>query len=294
MFKILKLIINHPLNKKNKIRAVLRFFSWQFISRVYKYPILLPFTNKSTYLCWKGLAGLTGNWYFGLMEMEEMSFLIHFLREEDCFFDIGSNVGAYTILASQHSKCLVHSFEPHPVTFKYLKRNINLQESSTNVILHNVAIGDKSGVINFTSDLDAINHVATNVDKNVILVKIDSLYNLSLSTCLPIPTIIKIDVEGFEMNVLKGASALLENPKLKVIIIELNGSGLKYGLEDDLIDQYLQGHFFKPYTYDPFSRTIINLNKYLSHNTIYIRDLNFCKERCINSLSFSLANGVQL
>jgi hypothetical protein len=102
--------------------SILRFISWQVFSRIYSKPIIVPFTDKSTYLCRNGLTGLTGNLYYGLMEMEEMSFLLHFIRDEDCFFDIGSNVGAYTILASQHSLAEVHAFEPHPQTFNFLKK----------------------------------------------------------------------------------------------------------------------------------------------------------------------------
>jgi hypothetical protein len=83
MINIIRLIISHPLNKGHKFQALRRFFLWQIISRVYNHPILLPFTDKSSYLCWSGLTGLTGNWYYGLMELEEMSFLLHFIRDEE-------------------------------------------------------------------------------------------------------------------------------------------------------------------------------------------------------------------
>ncbi len=67
--------------------------------------------------------------------MEEMSFLLYFIFDHYYFLDIGSNVGFFSILASQHSKAEVHAFEPHPETFKYLERNINIQRNTSNVLL---------------------------------------------------------------------------------------------------------------------------------------------------------------
>jgi FkbM family methyltransferase len=287
MINILFKIIKHPLNKGNRARAILKFSVWQLISRVYPYPILLPFTNKSNYLCWNGLTGLTGNWYYGLMEFEEMSFILHFLAKKDCFFDIGANAGAYTILASQHSECETHAFEPHPGTFDILSRNIRLQKNQENIFLHNFALGDTDGIISFTSDLDTINHVALQKDKEVVDVEIKILDSLSITS----PTLIKIDVEGFEYNVLKGGLFVLSDSSLKVVIIELNGSGKRYGINDDTIDLMLRAQGFEPFTYNPFLRKLIHLDSFTSHNTIYIRDLKFCTERLNNAIHFKLPFG---
>ena len=103
---------------------------------------------------------------------------------------------------------------------------------------------------------------------------------------------IKIDVEGFEMNVLKGSSDILENKNLKAVIIEINGSGRKYGVEDFEIHDFLKKFAFIPFTYNPFKRELIELVKYTNHNTIYIRDQEYCINRCKNAASFSLHNGM--
>lgn len=290
IFKILNLILSHPLNKGRKANSFFRFLLWQLFSRIYPYPILLPFTKKAEYLCWKGLSGLTGNWYNGLMEMEEMAFSVHFLREGDHFYDIGANVGAYSILASQETKCNVHSFEPHPETFQWLKRNINLQRIQGLVTAYNFGLGQENKVVRFSANLDCINHVLTNNEGNGIEVTVKILDDLKL----PIPSLIKIDVEGFEYEVLKGSEKLLGDLTLKAIIIELNGSGKKYGIEDTFIDSYLRNYNFIPYTYDPFKRELIKLDSFLSHNTIYLRDYNFCTDRVKKGGIIELANGVSL
>jgi tRNA1(Val) A37 N6-methylase TrmN6 len=76
--------------------------------------------------------------------------------------DIGANVGAYSILASQETKCKVHSFEPHPETFQWLKRNINLQRIQGLVTAYNFGLGQENNVVKFSANLDCINHVLTN------------------------------------------------------------------------------------------------------------------------------------
>jgi FkbM family methyltransferase len=135
------------------------------------------------------------------MEMEEMSFLAHFLRPNDVFYDIGANVGAYSILISQHSKCRVFSFEPHPKTFDLLQRNISIQKNNQLIQAYNFGLGEKSSFVKFTSNLDTVNHVSSNINEETIEVQINVLDDLNI----PIPTSIKIDVEGFEYAVILGA-----------------------------------------------------------------------------------------
>ena len=63
-----------------------------------------------------------------------MSFLLHYLNEEDTFVDIGANVGSYTILSGIIKKSTVHSFEPIPSTFKKLKRNISINSKTIRLV----------------------------------------------------------------------------------------------------------------------------------------------------------------
>lgn len=288
MISIIANIFNHPLNRGRRLKAIGRFFLWQIVSRLFKYPVLLPYTDRSSYLCWNGLAGVTGNWYNGLMEMEEMSFLVHFLRPDDCFYDVGANVGAYSILASQHGRCEVHSFEPHPQTFDSLARNIAIQKYSGNVHLHNTAIGNSDGVIRLTADHDTVNHVAEGDVKGSLLVKISSLCRMALNP----PTLMKVDVEGFELQVLQGAERLLENRKLKAVIVEVNGLSKRYGVDCESVDKYLRSFGFLPYTYNPFERKVIPVVREDQFNFIYIRDLSFCLERCSAGDKMFLPNGI--
>jgi len=290
MFKIIIKIFNHPLNKKARMAAIVRFFKWQIFSRLFKYPVILPFTNNSRYMFWNGLTGLTGNWYYGLMEMEEMAFAAHFLRSDDVFYDVGANVGAYSILTSQHCNCRVYCFEPHPLTFKFLMQNIKIQDNPNLINAYNFALGANNEIVNFTSTLDTVNHVSVDELETSIRVEVKVLDYLSL----PTPTLIKIDVEGFESSVLQGAENVLMSSSLKAIIIELNGSGLKYGYYDSDIHEKLLSYGFLPYAFNPFKRKLIQLDTYSNHNTIYLRDYNFCADRLNSAGGLKLSNGVVL
>jgi FkbM family methyltransferase len=286
MIKILSLIFWHPLNKGKRFDSLIRFAKWQVISRFYRYPILLPFTSKSSYLCWNGLKGLTGNFYCGLMEFEDMAFARHLLTSEDVFFDIGANVGSYSILVGVEAQSSVYSFEPHPETFSFLHRNIGVNKIK-NIQLFNIALGSKNDQIFLTANLDSANHVSLDSTSDSVKVELKVLDELNL----PIPTLIKLDVEGFELEVLRGASKVLQSNALKAIIIELNGSGKKFGFEDEEIHELLKNHGFIPYLYDPFGRKLHKTENFGNHNTIYIRDLEFVNSRVAVAPTMILSNG---
>jgi hypothetical protein len=91
--------------------------------------------------------------------------------------------------------------------------------------------------------------------------------------------LLKIDVEGFETHVLSGASSTLARHKLKAIIIELNGSGEKYGYDERKLHEKLMENDYRPFRYNPFERELTPIENFGSHNTIYIKDIDFVRDR---------------
>lgn len=283
----IKFICHHPLNKKNPPGAIFRFIKWQLYSRITRKARILKFTNKSKLILKRSMTGATGNLYCGLVEFPDMSFLLHFLREEDLFIDIGANVGAYSVLSATHVKARTISFEPVPTTYKNLTENLKLNDCLAKCTAYNLALGSSTGNIKFTNSLDTINHVASDNDPNTITVLVDTLDNILGND---VPILIKIDVEGFEWEVLNGSKDVLKKAGLKAIIIELNGLGKKYGCDENDIHQLLIEHNFTPYTYDPFQRELKKMTTYGKYNTIYLRDLDFVKERIRSAEKFSVLN----
>ena len=292
-FHNLKIIISainkHPLAKKHKINAYFKFFKWQLYQIIFSGTRKVKFIGDIYLLANKGMTGATGNIYCGLHEFEDMGFLLHFLRSEDTFIDIGANIGSYTLLASGICGAKTISFEPVPETFIHLQNNIKVNRLENLVNLKNEAIGDAEGKLNFTTGLDTVNHVLSRdeiISTKVIEVSVTTLDIRLQNDSSPI--LIKIDAEGFETAILNGMEISLKNKLLKAIIIELNGSGMRYGYCDQSIHDKLLANNFLPYKYDPFSRKFSPLFTFLETNTIYLRDYSFVEQRIVSAKKISV------
>lgn len=277
---VLKGIVAHPLNSGRKGRALFRFFKWQIASRILRRPYVHPFTEHSRLLISRGMTGATGNLYCGLHDFEDMSFLIHFLRAGDLFVDVGANVGSYTVLASAEVGARTIAIEPIPSTFGGLAANVSLNDIGDLVETYNIGVGREPGRAGFTTSLDAANHVAAGDDSGVITVRLETLDGIVGGNA---PRLMKLDVEGFETEVLKGAADTLANPSLKALIVELNGSGKRYGHDDEDVHRRLLADGFSPFRYVPFERRLVAVKSYGPKNTIYARDLPFVSERLLTA-----------
>lgn len=288
---VIRWITQQPLNRGNKQKALKRFLLWQLNVRINPYPIILPWVNETKLVVKRGMTGATGNLYAGLHDFEDMSFLLHLLRDEDVFMDIGSNIGSYTVLASGSIECRSIAIEPIPSTYEHLKNNIAVNRIEDRVEALNVGLGSKHSTLLFTNTQDTVNHVAVEGEKDTTEVPVQTLDEiLQNRTC---PLLIKIDVEGFETEVLLGGKNTLNNPDLKAVIIELNGSGTRYGYKDADIHGLFISAGFRPYAYEPFTRQLTELNTYSDEsNTIYIRDVDFVKNRIKESEAFKVLNMV--
>lgn len=282
-------IQQHPLAKYHLTSAYLKWAKWQIQSRVSSGFIKVNFLDETYFLAKRGLTGITGNIYTGLHEFEEMGFLLHFLRPEDVFFDVGANVGSYTLLASSVCKAKSYSFEPIPSTFEILKRNIELNHLGHLVQLENKGVGKEKSILKFSSNEDTTNHIIASNETNTNALEVQIL---PLDDYYPTvkPTLLKIDVEGFETEVLNGAERILKDPNLKAIIIELIGSGERYGYDENKIHEQLLRLRFKPYRYEPIKREIIPLSTFGNSNTIYLRDLHFVEQRVRTAIPFKVLN----
>jgi len=248
---------------------------------------LKKFISGVNFYAKKGSYGLTGNIYSGLHEFEDMAFLLHYLKPGDIFFDVGANVGSYTLLASGVCRAKTKAIEPVSATFDLLVKNIELNSLQNKTQLINAAAGANEGTLTFTTNEDVTNHVIEAPEQSeaharVPVVTIDSLIIDGE------PNLIKIDVEGFETEVLNGMTKTLMAKTLRAIIIELNGSGNRYGFDESQIHKLLVSKHFTPYHYDPFSRKLSELASYGTHNTIYCRDITFIDKQLQAAPAFKI------
>lgn len=290
----LRFITHHPLNKNRKLAAIRRFVWWQVSSRLAPGPIAINFVNDSTLLVSAGMTGATGNIYTGLHEFEDMSFVIHLLRQGDLFVDIGANIGSYTILAGAVAGARCLAFEPIPQTYEHLVRNINLNGIGDVVVARNIGIGKEDGELKFTSGLDTVNHVVGEHETSVASIAVP-VKTLDEAMGDARPSVVKIDVEGFETNVIEGASATLRRDSMLAVVMELNGSGTRYGFDENVLHQKMLSYGFQPVAYSPFHRKLTRLDRKntQSGNTIYIKDFDSVQARLEAATPFSV-NGQSL
>jgi hypothetical protein len=115
-----------------------------------------------------------------------------------------------------------------------------------------------------------MNSVAQEYDKDIVRVEVMRLDDVLKDKT---PVFLKIDVEGFEYYVLKGAPNVLAREDLKYIIIEFNFSSLKFGHTNEEIFELLTTNDFIPISYDSENKVINVVNTYNKDkfNTIFIR-----------------------
>lgn len=282
-------ILNHPLGKRHPVKAFLSFVLWQIQSRLQPSKFITKhFLHGINFYARKGLSGITGNIYTGLHEFNDMAFLLHFLRPDDFFFDIGANAGSYTLLASGVCKAKTFAIEASANTAKITQKNIVLNQLQNRVTLINAAAGTNTGTLNFSKNEDATNHIIATEESQIAAIETVSVIKIDDLTAKNQPALIKIDVEGFETEVLKGMTETLKQSLLKAIIIELNGSGNRYGFKDETIDNQLRNYGFQPYQYNAIERKLILLNTFGNDNTIYCRDTDFINNRLKQATPFKI------
>lgn len=276
LLKTIKFVWRHPYNSGARIPAICRFALWQIKCRLSAQPHLYRLTEKTNLWLRRGAPTATGCLYCGLVEWYEMWFVLHLLRPGDYFADVGANIGVYTLLASGQSGAYTFAIEPAAAARKQLEENINLNQLHHLVTIIPAAMGSNSGQLSLTQHLGNYNHVALPGEPNIESVEVLTLDDAVQAHC---PLLIKIDVEGYETEVLRGAGATLSNPELQAVVIELNGSGQRYGFSDETIHDHLLSLGFAPYHYEPQTRELIALPAFGTHNTIYLRNQQWVQQR---------------
>jgi FkbM family methyltransferase len=286
--KLLNFIATHPLNSGRKMAAIMRFARWQVASRLLHTDIVCQWINGSRFFARTGETGLTQNIYTGLQDFADMGYVLHALRKDDLFIDVGANVGSYTLLACRAVGAEGCAFEPIPATYARLLENVRLNHLEGTVQCSNVGVGSAQGTLRFTANLNTTNHALAEGESSAASIEVPVV---TLDEVLrdKNPSLIKIDVEGYETAVLQGASNTLKKPSLNSVIMELNGSGERYHHRESAILDMMRGHGFGSYSYDPFARSLKALDGKSpeSGNTLFIRNVELVAERLRNSPHFT-------
>lgn len=281
-------LLDHPLSRHQKLAALKRFMLWQLGSRILNKPVVTEFVNGSRLLVRRGMTGATGNLYVGLHEFEHMAFVLHGLRATDLFVDVGANIGSYTVLAGAGVGAEGIAIEPIPSTFAALQDNINLNGLTQRIERLNVGIGKTTSTLYFSTEHDTKNHVitqpSTRPSESVSIRRLDDILQSR------IPRLIKIDVEGWETEVIAGADQVLRSPSPLAVIMEF-GEGRHYGFDEDSLHQRMLDYGFETVTYRPLERAIESLQggRCQSGNVIYLKDVAYFQERVTHAPTYHVA-----
>jgi hypothetical protein len=131
-----------------------------------------------------------------------------------------------------------------------------------------------------------VNHVAADGEpsaaREVPLVTLDETFGDDA------PTVMKVDVEGFETAVLRGAGRCLADRRLQGIIIELIGCGTRYGYDEAAIPRLLASHGFRACRYDPAERRLTPREQLAPGNLLFVRDMDWTAARLRGAAPFEV------
>ncbi len=176
-------------------------------------------------------------------------------KKEIIFWDIGSNVGNYSIYAAQKfNNIKIISFEPSHSNLPILSRNISINNLSDKISIIQLPLADKENEMNLMQEISfseggSFNSFKENYisgNKNPKFINSYKILGTSIDyliekKILEIPNYIKIDVDGIEHLIIKGAEKNLSNNKIKGLLIEIYTDSK----QSDFIFKVLRNNGFK-------------------------------------------------
>lgn len=153
-----------------------------------------------------------------------------------CIFDVGANKGDFTNLALSYlnnkESFSIHCFEPSKATFEILSQNL---KENPHVILNNIGLGKEKGEFDLFTDSPGsglasltkrnLEHFGIDLSQSE-KVRIDKIDNYCSAKNIQHIDLLKIDVEGHELDVLHGAENIFKNNNIKMVSFEFGGCNI--------------------------------------------------------------------
>jgi len=205
----------HSQAKGHRLSAVGRLCVWQLWRKVPKAGAIVQLSGGERLWCppWSHLAAA---WLSVGDHEAELPFVRRFLRPGDAFVDVGANIGVYSVIAALKG-ARVLCFEPNRDARAMLAANLALNDVEDRVQVLSCALADFSGSARFTTDLESSNRLEIDGNANGALIEVREFDELAEAKA-PV-TLMKIDAEGFDEAVLRGAKRMLERER-PVLIVE--------------------------------------------------------------------------
>jgi FkbM family methyltransferase len=252
-------------------RAVGRHVGWQLRRLAHAFPAELPL-SESVLVASSGHCGVSAlvNAH-GMYDYNNMQLIKRVLADGGVLVDVGANVGAFSLIASEQPKAQIVAYEPHPATYELLRENLR-RNGRRNVDAICAAVGNRDGEIRISDTPgSSTTHAVSAADAasgpaiTVPLLRLDGdLARRGLT-----PDIVKVDVEGFEYDALSGCGVQLGNAAL--FLVEINGLSDRRSTGGDRISQLLRDAGADgPYYYDANRRCLRRRVVHIGEDPVFV------------------------
>ena len=242
-------LVSHPEFRRSPLQVTARVVKWELI-RLRKRPVELSL-GRFRFLArpHDGIGRLIC--YFGESADEFFAFLPLYVRRGMTFVDVGANIGTHSVYAADlvGSEGQVFSFEPVPETLRILKDNLALN-NVTNAIVDDCCLSDGNGISVLHVNLDSAKTSLVRQGSSAIKVT-----TKTLDTALPAGVridILKIDVEGADYAVLRGAAEIFATAPPGLVIIEITQ-------DTNQILSFLRARDYRLFMFDRHARMLREL-----------------------------------
>ena len=245
---VIRYVWEHPSNVGHRPRALLRAARYQARARLLRRRAIARLGERSW--LWVDLHRTSASKviYANPPDLPEMLVWRQALRDGGLFVDVGANVGTYTIWAAECGAEVI-ALEPAADTFGLLQDNVALNGYQVAAI--QAAAGDRCGTARFTAGRDAGNRLDPDGPVETRLVTIDSLIGGRHVAGM------KVDVEGFEIDVLRGCTRALSERRIGLIQLEWNAmSQMALGADRRPVADLLAQHGYQLFRPDPQGRLV--------------------------------------
>ena len=168
-------------------------------------------------------------------EPDMIAFIEDYVKDNDIYYDIGANIGVFSMFSALKKNANVFAFEPESSNYFMLNKNISLNDLQEKVFAFNIAINNidefsflnlKENIIpgksgnTFKEELNVDHvHFTPHFKQGVFGISLDNFVYKYNNPC---PNHIKIDVDGNEYKVINGMKRVLNDSNLKTLAIEIN------------------------------------------------------------------------
>lgn len=258
--------------RRSAIAARLNWF-WNLITPFYEFVLRVLFKNglrRNINHTDVVLVSHRLRYFTESYEPEAWKWLMSQVHEGDCIADIGAYIGLYAIVLARRTgkNGEVFAFEPDCHSLALFKENVKLNKVGPELKIIESAVGDSDGEVVYHSRDCSISSVVSSAEKeaakDLIKVKSQTLDAFFGDKRLDI---LKIDVEGYEMNVLRGARRLLSRQSgyPRAILLEVHPYAWEgYGIRKNEVVELLRG---AGYTVQDTSGTRIDTIEKYGHIT---------------------------